>query len=301
MRGRFIRYVGTVVMAVVLAGVGALPAAAHDDGNSGHRQHEYLALGDSVPFGFNPLLFADPTNPPEPAEFIGYPELAAPVLKLALTNASCPGQGSGGFRNVSSLNDNGCNAGRAAGALALHAAYPSTQSQLDYAVSFLRSHPRTRLVSLTLGANDFFMCQQTTADQCAAPAEFAAVLKNYKQNLTKILTKIRKVYHGKIVAVTYYSIDYTDVAFTGLVAALNDVTKKVFRKFHGRIADGFGAFAAAAASAGGDSCAAGLLIKLPTGKCDIHPSAVGAQLLADTLVAAVRGPRSYSSNSSATS
>jgi hypothetical protein len=61
----------------------------------------------------------------------------------------------------------------------------------------------------------------------------------------------------------------------------------VTRAFHGTIADGFAAFAAVAAGSGGDTCAAGLLIKLPIGICDDHPSTVGAQLLADTLTAAV--------------
>jgi len=48
------------------------------------------------------------------------------------------------------------------------------------------------------------------------------------------------------------------------------------------------AFAKVAAGSRGDTCAAGLLIKLPTGGCNIHPTDVGAKLLASTLVSAVR-------------
>src|SRR5664279_4195930 len=160
--GRLSKCAGAVVMAVVLALIGAQPAAAGDgrsgdDGRngSGHhqRQNQYLALGDSLPFGFNPLL-VDPTGPTDPTKFVGYPELAAPTLRLALTNASCPGQTTAGFMSLTAL-DNGCNAARAAG-LPLHVAYTGTQ--LDFAVSFLRSNPHTRLVTLSLGANDLFLC-----------------------------------------------------------------------------------------------------------------------------------------------
>jgi hypothetical protein len=75
---------------------------------------------------------------------------------------------------------------------------------------------------------------------------------------------------------------------TGSLVALNAVTTKVTHAFRGTTADGFTAFAKVAAGSGGDTCAAGLLIVLPTGGCNIHPSTVGAQLLASTLVSAVR-------------
>jgi hypothetical protein len=46
----------------------------------------------------------------------------------------------------------------------------------------------------------------------------------------------------------------------------------------------------ASAPFGGDSCAAGLLVKLPDGTCDTHPSLAGQELLASTVlqVAAVK-------------
>jgi hypothetical protein len=265
-----------VMIAVVLVGVVAQPASADEDRN---RSGQYLALGDSLPFGYSPLV--DPTNA---ANFVGYPELAAPALKLALTNASCPGQTSSGFISLTGT-DNGCFQARNAG-LPLHTAYSG--SQLDFAVWYLRSHPHTRLVTLTIGANNLLLCAQNTPDMCASPTEIAGVLTSYQQDLTTILTKIRKVYHHQLVAVTYYSTDYRNTQVTGLIKALNDVTTQVTRSFHGTIADGFAAFATVAAGSGGDTCAAGLLIKLSDGTCNKHPTTVGAQLLADTLTAAVR-------------
>lgn len=268
-----------VVIAVVLVGIGAQPALAGDDkhGPGEHRQErQYLALGDSVPFGFSPLV-----NPPAGAQYVGYPEKAAPRLKLALTNASCPGQSSSGFISLTGT-DNGCFRFRQVPG-AMHVSYAG--SQLDYAVDFLRSHPRTRLVTITLGANDLFICADNSTDQCAS--ELPGVLNDYEANLKKILQSIRRVYSGKLVALTYYSPDYRDPVVTGSVAAINSVAARVVQKFRGTTADGFSAFAGAAAAYDGDTCAAGLLIRVPDGSCNIHPNAVGAKLLADTLTAAV--------------
>jgi lysophospholipase L1-like esterase len=282
-----------VLIAMVLVGIGAQQAAA-DDGRQGsggqEQEHRYLALGDSIPFGFNPDI-----DPPAEALYKGYPEKAASDSNLALTNASCPGQSSSGFISLTGT-DNGCFGFRQFPG-AMHTSYAS--SQLDYAVSFLRSHTNTRLVNITLGGNDLLICNDHSTDQCAS--ELPNVLKDYEKNLKKILKAIRKVYDGTLVAVTYYSPDYRDSAFTGSVAAINDVEASVVGDFRGTIADGFAAFAAKAATYGGDSCAAGLLIRLirpdPNGSpCDVHPSPDGAKLLADTLTAAISCDRAYGVN-----
>src|SRR6266568_656406 len=56
------------------------------------RPQEYLALGNSVAFGFNPLLDRSNAN-----NFIGYPTPVAAALKETLTNASCSGATSSHF------------------------------------------------------------------------------------------------------------------------------------------------------------------------------------------------------------
>ncbi len=53
------------------------------------------------------------------------------------------------------------------------------------------------------------------------------------------------------------------------------------------IASGFDAWKATVLAAGGSSCAAGLLIRLPTGGCDIHLSPEGRALLADAIISTV--------------
>jgi hypothetical protein len=55
------------------------------------------------------------------------------------------------------------------------------------------------------------------------------------------------------------------------------------------VASGFDAWKATALASGGSSCAAGLLIPLPTGGCDIHPSPKGRALLGQAIVSTIAG------------
>jgi hypothetical protein len=68
---------------------------------------------------------------------------------------------------------------------------------------------------------------------------------------------------------------------------LNSVIAGVANAYGAIVADGFGAFGAASAPFGGSPCAAGLLIKLPDGTCNIHPSAEGHQVLAAAIAKAI--------------
>jgi hypothetical protein len=76
------------------------------------------------------------------------------------------------------------------------------------------------------------------------------------------------------------------VEVSGLLA-LDGVLAQVASAFDVQVADAFAAFLAADVPFGGDSCAAGLLIKLPNGTCDIHPSLTGQTLIAQTVVSLV--------------
>jgi len=263
--------------ALLLVALGVPAAHASPAWISPGGEGAYLALGDSVPFGFNPLV---PIGS-DPRRYVGYPEVAAPRLELHLTNLACPGQTSAGFLSLSG-DDNGCLPFRAAAPL--HTPY--TTSQIDAALAFLRTHRRTRLVTISLGANNLLLCRTTTPDGCTSPVELTAVLQRVSADLTTALTAIRSVYHGPLVALTYYT-PYTDPVSVVSVGALDAVLGQRTRAAGGTVADGFTAFAAASARFGGSPCAAGLLLALPTGGCDIHPSAKGAQLLALILQQAV--------------
>jgi lysophospholipase L1-like esterase len=164
----------------------------------------------------------------------------------------------------------------------LHVEYSGTQ--LSYAVDYLRSHPRTRLVTIDIGANDVFLCQATTADHCTG-TDFAATLQQITENLTTIFTTLRQTAHYRhdLVLMTYYSLSYTDPVQVAGTTALNSALTAAADRLDILIADGFTAFQQASQAAGGDPCAAGLLIALPGGGCNIHPSSLGHQVLAATI------------------
>lgn len=245
----------------------------------------YLALGDSVPFGYREAANLPTPNYQDPKSFVGYPEDVAADLSLKVRNAACPGETSSSFIDATAQS-NGCESSPTGGpgyrtGFPLHVSYAN--SQLHYAVKFLRANPGVRLVSLMIGANDGFLCQETTADHCAS--ELAAVVNKIAANVTTILQQLRGRggYTGQIVIVNYYSLDYADSQQSDQSQVLNSAIDSAAEPFDVEIADGYGAFQKAAVQAGGDSCAAGLLTILTTGGCGVHPSVAGQQLLAGAI------------------
>jgi hypothetical protein len=167
-------------------------------------------------------------------------------------------------------------------------------SQLDFADGFLQSNPKTLVVSIDIGANDLFVL----LDGCNGKPPtcisngLPGVLATLSANLDTIYGHIRNLdgYHHKLVALTYYSLNYSDPTGTFLVSQVNQVVANRTLAWGGIVADGFGAFAAASNSFGGDTCAAGLRIVVQSSPlaCDIHPSPAGRDLLAQAIVNALR-------------
>jgi lysophospholipase L1-like esterase len=250
----------------------------------------YLALGDSVTFGFR-----EATNTPTPdynnaKSFVGYPEDVAAALHLKLTNASCPGETSASFIRTSAPS-NGCTntPGGSPGYRALHPLHTSYKtSQLDFAKSYLKTHTDTKLVTLMIGANDGFRCEETTADNCAS--EFSALIAQVTKNVGKILKTIRKKAHydGEIVLLTYYSLNFADPLQNLASGVINNALTDAAKPYDVKVANGFAAFQAAAAQAGGSSCTAGLLTMLTGGGCGVHPSVAGQSVLAQAVEKAVK-------------
>jgi hypothetical protein len=270
------------LLAGLLVAVPAVPAAAVSQRNS--NPNNYLAMGDSVPFGFNPLL-AEPGV--EPGAFVGYPELASDLFRprKKLFDASCPGETSTSLI-TGSRPDNGCQDYRQFIG-PLHVAYSG--SQLQFAEGYVAANPRTGLITMTIGANDLFqLLDNCDGDLGCVTGGIPGLLDTLKTNLITIYSGLRQSgFHGEFVAVTYYSLNYSDPVGTGLVQAIDGVLAGVTSAgFGGKVADGFGALESAADAFGGDSCAAGLLIHLTATTCDVHPSPVGAALLAQAVRAA---------------
>src|ERR1700686_2049014 len=191
----------------------------------------YLALGDSIAFGFDPTLLPPFVPPPLPTpdKFIGYPERVAQFEHLESkkeVNAGCPGETSGSFLNVTTP-DNGCQGFKAA--VGLHTAYAG--SQASFAVSELAGNKHINLVTLSIGGNDLLLLQQRCANP--NPQLFAAcvladlatpsgTLAIYGGNLAAILGAIRAHYQGTLILMTSYS-PSADPLFIQAIEGLNQV------------------------------------------------------------------------------
>lgn len=245
----------------------------------------YVALGDSVTFGYQ-----EPSVVPAPdydaaATFPGYPEQLQSTLHLKVANFACPGETSGSLINPSAPTF-GCE-GAYRTAYPLHVHYSG--SQLGAAVAYLKQHPGVRLVSLMIGANDLFRCQAATSDGCASelPAALAAVARNIRHILTAVRSQAH--YRGQLVIVNYYALNYAVASVSAFSRALNRTQDGAARPFRVRIADGYGRFAQAATRFGSNPCLAGLLTQTgPYGTCGVHPSDAGQALLAAAVTAAIR-------------
>ncbi|HSO93688.1 MAG TPA: GDSL-type esterase/lipase family protein, partial [Candidatus Dormibacteraeota bacterium] len=181
---RGIRHLALVV-AAALALV-AVPASARENST-------YLALGDSYAFGFNPIVYAS-GGASNAANFPGYADLVARKLGLNLTNAACPGETSGSM--ISGMRpDNGCQDYRAY--FPLHTQYSG--AQLAFAVSYLRSHHHTDLVTIQIGGNDLLVLQDSCkGDSTCILSGLGPVEAQMTANLNTIYSTIRHRahYHG---------------------------------------------------------------------------------------------------------
>ncbi len=247
-----------------------------------------LVLGDSVAFsyiasvGFQ-YFYTRPDN------FIGFPDELGYRLNLQVVNGSCPGETTGSFLS-STAPDNGCRIYRSL--FPLHAKYSSTSTQLAFASAYLKSHREVRLVTITLGANDGLLLEESCASsadveaciKAGAPALLAAVA----QNIATILGALRATgYAGPIVLTNYYSLDYSDMAGTALTADLNAAIAAPASAYGAVVADVFSAFQGVAANLayGGKTCNTGLLNPdvYDQGVCNIHPAQTGHRLIARTI------------------
>jgi lysophospholipase L1-like esterase len=275
---RMARGVSQATLALCLAGGSTLALADDSRGTM-------LSLGDSVVFGF---ITQDGPAYVNADNFIGYPEIVGNALRLDAANPSCPGETTAGFLSFTGA-DNGCRPFRAR--FPLHESYSSTQ--LDFALAYLGANRRkTRLVTLSLGANDgFLLIAACNNNPACIQANLPAVLGGVFANLNTILSNLRATgFHGVLMVVNYYSTDYSDAAGTALILALNQTLAAAAAANGVVVADAFTAFQQAAAVAGGKTCFAGLLNANPAnqGACDVHPSITGQRLLAKTVQAAYR-------------
>src|SRR5580700_509298 len=200
-----------LMLLLAAAGIGATASAKDRDARA-------LVLGDSVAFAYIATAGHEYINP---ENFFGFSNYLADELDLNVADAGCPGETTGSFLSATAP-DNGCRAYRAA--FPLHVTYGSTQGQ--FATHFLQEHHDVRLVTITLGANDGFLLEDSCATQpdptACITAGLPTLLATVEGNLSKILADLRATgFGGAIVITNYYSVDYSDTAGTGLTVLLN--------------------------------------------------------------------------------
>jgi lysophospholipase L1-like esterase len=264
---------------------GAAPVASVTAGSG------YLALGDSVSFGYEEGGVVPKPNYKNAASFRGFPEILARELHLKVVNVSCPGETTASLINPRARS-NGCENSPGQPKVGYRRAFPLhvryVGSQLAYAVHYLKVHRDVSLVSLMIGANDGFLCTETTKDGCTSKSEMAALGRRITHNVHHILAAIRQKahYQGQLVIVNYYS---PFRAYDPRSKLLNHIVDSAAKPFHVLLAKGFAEFHLGDGHSGRNACTAGLLTQLgKPGDCGIHPSYAGQSLLAQAVEKVIR-------------
>jgi lysophospholipase L1-like esterase len=264
----------------VLLGALALAAPA---GAWGHRPGgpagRYLALGDSLAFGYSQAKFNSLFPNEDPAAYhTGYVDDFGKVLKLTqpnlrIVNDGCPGE------TTESFIKGPCQYQLL---FPLHHPYSGgpTSSQLSDALAYLGAHPGTvNPITIDIGANDALGliegCKQEPACIAAgAPAVFAHIAGN----LTLILGDLRAADPGAqiIVLGLYNPFGETVAGGDQLTAQLNEVMAGVAAGVHARFADPLPIFNPPGALEQPTIC---LLTNMCTPLVDIHPTDLGYAVL----------------------
>jgi lysophospholipase L1-like esterase len=261
------------LVAATVAPMGAAGATATATGSSRDR---YVALGDSVPYGYSPLL----EDPWIVSRFVGYPELIARRTHLDTTNLACPGQTAQALISRTA-DDQGCFELREAfaeeGIDLLHADYDGTQ--LAAALAAVRSDKPPELFTVQAGGNELIGCFDKgpkRVQQCLDED-----LPRVTTSLTRLIARLRDAgSRARIVLVGYYLVPGIERE----IVRLNQAIDRAARDQHVPYVDVARPFDTYAQRHHGDLCTTGLLIVTPDGECDVHPTLTGQRLLATTIL-----------------
>ena len=240
------------------------------------RAH-YLALGDSLAFGFQFQIFNQHYPAVPPAAFAaGYVDGFGRLLrgiqpKSHITNYGCPGETTVSFIH------GGCP--YTAAGFALHAPYAG--AQLDAAVAFLRAHPgQVSPITLNLGTNDLnLLITQCGADLACFQQQGPVVIEQIKTNHAHIFATLRQAApDAEILTMTNYAVS---PGFQPLIAALNGAIVSTAAAHRVRVADVVTPF-----NGGPQPATICALTLICTPLHDSHPSDAGYAVIAQQFWAA---------------
>src|ERR1700730_3180610 len=190
--------VQTRILACFVAGAAALRALVFaPSGGGSHLGNTYLALGDSLAYGYHQAQFQKELKEKgfvEPATFNdGYVDDFGAALKLSnpknsTINDGCPGETTETF--IKGSGKAGYCAGGPTGTpfpyAFLHHSY-STGSQLEDALAILKENPSVSPITLDIGANDVL---QFLSHTCGFPEEYTCTEKQVAEEFYKIAENV---------------------------------------------------------------------------------------------------------------
>ena len=254
-------------------------------GAFGGSQRSYLALGDSLAFGYSQAKFNSLFPNENPAAYdTGYVDDFGKVLHLfnpglRVVNDGCPGETTDSFINGPCQYQL---------AFPLHHPYVGgpASSQLSDALAYLSAHPgKVSPITLDIGANDALgvikgVCNlEPLCIAGQAPALFAHVATN----LGTILAQVRaKAPNAQIIVLGLYNpFGSTIAGGDQLTAQLNTVMATVAAAAGARFADPLPLFNPPEPREQPTIC---LLTNMCTPLVDIHPTDLGYAVLAATIL-----------------
>jgi lysophospholipase L1-like esterase len=265
-RVRIAYVLASIAAALVGPAVAARVAEAAPGPKYNPPKSVYLALGDSLAFGYQQAKFNENLPTEDPAVYnTGYVDDFAKDLKstdprIQTVNLGCPGETTDSLLGLAPCIYHP--------PFALHFNY--TGSQIAAALAVLRAHPgQVSPVTIDIGANDVL-----------GGASFAHV----QANLSTILAKLRGAApYTEIIVLGYYNPLIVTIPGSDVVAAqFNSVLAQTAAKYRARFADPLPVFNPAVNEIP-TICSLTLMC---TPLHDIHASDLGYQKLADLLFAA---------------
>jgi lysophospholipase L1-like esterase len=259
---------------------------------AGGGQRSYLALGDSLAFGYSQAKFNSLFPNENPAAYnTGYVDDFGKVLRLfnpglQIVNDGCPGETTDSFINGPCQYQLGLPPSQPP--FPLHHPYVGgpASSQLSDALAYLSAHPgKVSPITLDIGANDALgvikgVCHlEPLCIAGQAPGLFAHVATN----LGTILAQVRaKAPNAQIIVLGLYNpFGSTIAGGDQLTAQLNTVMASVAAGAGARFADPLPLFNPPEPREQPTIC---LLTNMCTPLVDIHPTDLGYAVLAGTIL-----------------
>lgn len=276
-----LRFLGVVVPIVGLIASTTTASASSEQFNP--PKHYYLALGDSLAYGYQNAKFVGElitTGHVDPATFPGYAgdfEINLQNVRpdVQEVNYGCPGETTGSYFQACAFS--------VLGHFPLHNEY--TGSQEAAALSFLKAHPgQVSPITLDNGANDVTPCL-SSADPATC---YAVTIAGVEMNLDLALGRLRAAApNAEIIVMQYYDpYAFAIPSSLGVTPKLNEAIAAAAAKHGARLADAFAPFNLAPPQPE-TLCGLGPFCQLVNGlPADIHPNDSGYGVIAQQFWAA---------------